>query len=400
MRTPRRRRRWLAVLLLLVAVAALESIPGVPGHDQAALVAELAVADAGGAARTLPPFRVDATGQPCAIIETRYGVGNHLLRNRAIGWYASIWPSYHALDALSLASLVPGRTACAEAVEADLSAIDANYWDESPGPVPPAFDQGPNPFHVRSDPPRVDDSLWMGLALVAGYSETGRRPFLDRAEAVLRLAGANWDPRRGGVYWEDHTGRATNQYKSLVSNAPAVVLGADLYLDTGDARYLDRSRQIYSWLQANLRDPRTGLYDDGVDDHTGVPKVKTTKLTYNQGIMLGAMVALSTVDPKAYPLHDALRFAEGAMAYFAAHGSYGQPGFDSIWGEELLCAAGRAGDAGFTHAALASVRAAIRRAPGGAGDLLGASSETALHELARLPSSGYTRLPACDVRRH
>jgi hypothetical protein len=378
------------VVLVVVVLAGFESIPGVFGHGQAALSAELVASDAVAGASKIDPFGHNASTAPCANLESTFGLGNRLFKNRRFGFYASIWPSYQALSALYVTSLLPGNSACSTDFGESLQAIDDNYWSPSSPGALGAYDQGPNAFHFTSDLPRVDDSLWMGLAVMQQYSRTRDPALLERAEAVFSLAQGNWARGIGGVYWEA-TG-AHNHARTVVSNAPAAILGVELYRQTGNVRYLTWSEMIVAWLTAELRDRATGLFNDNIDDHGGRTTVDKAKYTYTQGMMVGAMAALSTVDPARYPISDAIEFADTSMAYFDAHRSYGQPGFDMIWAENLLWTAGLYQNAGFTAQTNGAVLRALRAEPTSRGDLLTASSETALRELSRLPQDQYDKL--------
>ncbi len=378
------------VALAVVILAGLESIPGVFGHDQAALAAEIVASDAATAASKIDPFGHHTSMEPCADLESTFGVGNHLFKNRQFGFYASVWPSYQALSAFYLTSLFPGKSACSTAFGESLQAMDENYWSQSlPGGLG-AYDQGPSAFHFTSDLPRVDDSLWMGLAIMQQYSKTKDPALLERAEEVFSLAQGNWARGIGGVYWEA-TG-ATNHARTVVSNAPAAILGVELFRQTGDLRYLTWSEMIVAWLDAELRDPTTGLFNDNIDDYGGRTRIDTTKYTYTQGMMVGAMTALSTVDPTNYPIRDAVELTERSLAYFDAHRSYGQPGFDLIWAENILRTAGLYKNATFTTETRNAVARALTAEPNGRGDLLTVSSETALRELAKLPPDQYDKL--------
>jgi hypothetical protein len=388
-----RRRRWrrrLAIVVLAVVVASgVGSVPGVPGHAQAALAAQLAVSDAGAAVGKVVPFLAAHPTGACARLESDFGVGNHVFKNDELGLYASVWPSFQALDALYVTSLLPGGGECYRDFQQNLEAIDDTYGDEYLSGFPPGYDQGPRALHLDSDLPRVDDSLWMGLTLMRAYARSSNPALLGRAEDVFALAQRNWDPRAGGVYWEVHAPGASDEGKVVVSNAPAVILGVQLYVRTRNPMYLRWSERIFDWLHEHLSDPATGLYNDHVDDSTHPVTVDTTKYTYNQGVMVGAMVALSAVDPAGYPLGNAVELAEKAMAYFGEHHSYGQPGFDVIWAENVLGLASRYGNAAFTSQARQSVGLAIRAAPANPGDLLDTSSELALGELTRLAPRTY-----------
>lgn len=386
----RRRRRHsrprlaAAVLAVVVISGGVESVPGFPGHAQAALAAQLAVSDAGAAAGKVIPFLAAHPAGACARLESRFGAGNHVFKGGELGLYASVWPSFHALDALYVASLLPGSGECYRDFRQNLKAIDATYWDEYLSGFPPGYDQGPRALHLNSDLPRVDDSLWMGLTLMRAYARDSNPALLKRAEDIFALARSNWDSRAGGVYWEEHAPGASDKGRAVVSNAPAVTLGVQLYLRTRNPMYLRWSERIFGWLHAQLFDPATGLYNDHVTGSTHTVTVDTAKYTYNQGVMVGAMVALSEVDPAGYPLGNAVRLADKAIAYFGVHHSYGQPGFDVIWAENVLALAGRYGNAAFTSQARQSVGLAIRAAPANPGGLMNMSSELALGELTRL----------------
>lgn len=391
---PRPRRRWRRRLgvtgLVVVALVALESSPGVFGHDQAALSVQLVASDAAAAVSKVDPFRHDRSADVCSDLRSTFGVGNNLFKNRQFGFYASIWPSYQALSAFSVTSLRSHDSTCSADFGQALTAIDDNYWDTSVPGSPAAFDQGPNPFHFRSDLPRVDDSLWMGLAMMQQYSDRPAPALLTRAEAVFHLAVANWAGPGGGVYWEA-TG-ANNRSRAVVSNAPAAILGVELFRQTGDPRYLGWSKRIVGWLERTLRDPASGLYDDNVTDHGGRADLAPAKFTYTQGVMVGALGMLSTVDPARYPRSDAVELADRSMAYFDAHRSYGQPGFDLIWAESLLWAAGLEQDPAFTARARGALARVVATEPSRGDDLLTASSVTGLRALADLDPARYDQL--------
>lgn len=387
----RGRRRWLVVLLVAVVGVAVESVPGVPGYDASALSAELVASDAGAVASRIDPFD-SQPHNPCARIEASYGVGNHLLKDDGFGFYASIWPSYQALNAFYLASLLPGDGQCARDFDRTLRAVDDTYWSDALGGSPAAYDQGPAALHIPGDLPRVDDSLWMGVTLSEAYDRTGKKPLLERAEGVFALGRANWDPRRGGIYWEDHAPGATDLDKAVVSNAPAAITAIDIYLATGRRSYLDWGEKIVGWLRTHLFDRSDDLYDDHIDDHRSPPVVGRAKFTYNQGIMVGALGLLSTISPSAYPLRDAVALAQRAMRYFRSHHSYGQPAFDVVWARNVLWLASLYHRPSFTAQARASLRAAIGAEPKSAGSLLDVASEMALDELTKLAPARYGRL--------
>lgn len=357
---------------------------------------ELTASDFTAAVTRAVPFLRHHPTRPCANLESEFATGNHLLRGNEIGWYATTWSSYQALNALYMASLLPGNGECKGDFEDNVRAIDAHYWDTSYAPAPAAFDQGPTALHFHLDPPRVDDSLWMGLTADKAYLITGDPSYLGRAKAVFQMAIGNWDSAKGGIYWENHADGGTDPEKAVVSNAPAVVLGAALYQQTGEARYLTGSTRILDWLESTLLDPRTGLYDDHVDDSTRPATIDRVKFTYNQGVVIGALAALATIDPGHYSLSDAVQLAYRSMAYFRAHRNYGQPAFDAIWGQYLLWTAGLYGNPAFVRQAQSSIDLALRADGSPPGDLLNKGAGMAFQELARMPPGEYGELS--DVR--
>ena len=80
------------------------------------------------------------------------------------------------------------------------------------------------------------------------------------------------------------------------------------------------------------------------------------------------------------------------MAYFDAHQTYGQPGFDMIWAENILWTAGLSKHAAFTAETRSTLASVLAAEPKSRGDLLTASSETALRELAKLPPGQYDKV--------
>jgi hypothetical protein len=385
-------RRWFLVVVLIVAAGLfVESFPGAPDHDVAALLSQLAASDAGDLASKVNPFDSEP-GNSCDRIESTYGVGNHLLKNDPFGYYASIWPSYQALEAFSLVSLDEPSSNCTRDFEQALKAIDNDYWSDGVRGLPAAYDQGPAALHASSDLPRVDDSMWMGMLLMEAYHHSKQEPLLERATAVLALGRANLDKRRGGIYWEDHAPGAQDWDKSVVSNAPAAVTAIDLYLATGRRTYLDWGEQILTWLEAHMLDHRDGLYDDHINEHPFPATVDRAKLTYNQGIMVGALALLNTISPQAYPLNDALSLAQRAMRYFRGHHSYGEPAFDLVWEKNVLWLAHLYRRPSFTAQARASLEAAFKAEPSHPKGLLEVSSEIALHALSKLSPDDYRAL--------
>jgi len=130
-----------------------------------------------------------------------------------------------------------------------------------------------------------DDMAWLALAL----ERADRRLGLGRPPVVRLLARqllTAWSGELGGgIPW-----RRGDEFKNAPANGPAAILLAR----TG---FLDRAVTTVDWIDARLRDPRTGLIRDGawpgVPEGTDAIRIETPIYTYNQGVVLGAEVELA-----------------------------------------------------------------------------------------------------------
>lgn len=169
-----------------------------------------------------------------------------------------------------------------------------------------------------------DDNIWIGIDMVDLYVLTGDAKYLDRAELVWKfvLSGTD-DIMNGGVYWKE--GQKT---KHTCSTAPAAVLGAKLYQATGKQQYLDQSENYYQWVKETLQDPSDNLYWDsaGLADEnnpdSGI-EIDTPKYIYNSGQPIQAAALLYEITNESKYLEDAQLVAEAAhKRWFTPFRSY------------------------------------------------------------------------------
>lgn len=141
-----------------------------------------------------------------------------------------------------------------------------------------------------------DDENWMTLALIRAYDLSHDAKYLDEAKALYADIEAAWDttccgPHPGGIWWDrPHTQKAT------AANAGPVIAGVRLAARTNNAAYLTFAKQVYAYWLANMVDPTTfAVSDDIRPDGT----IKKYRFTYNEGLVIGAAVALygATQDP-------------------------------------------------------------------------------------------------------
>ncbi len=263
---------------------------------------------------------------------TKFGTHNELMleRSREIGAeYALVWPYSRAIEATYAMRFVPGAgNEPRERHKNMLGGLEA-YWSDKPEGHKPGYDPGLialnsnyvsilKPFVESEGPDRyVDDNLWAGQILMREYWETKDGRLLHRAKQVFELAVDQWDHVQGGIYWKQQFSNEKAHGRGIVSNAPAIMLGVELYkalyAATGDQTCLEFCDKTYRWVQDNLKDSSDGLYYDN-KDFTG--RVGTEKFTYCQGVMIGAMVKLNEIDPDRYALDPAVKLANDSLIHF------------------------------------------------------------------------------------
>lgn len=134
------------------------------------------------------------------------------------------------------------------------------------------------------------DECWMGTTLTRAYDLTGNAKYLNQATALYADIMTGWDTTccgtaPGGPWWDK-----TKTQKATAANAGAALLGARLYRRTGNSLYLNFARQVYGYWYTNMVNPSTHQVCDHIlPDGTKV----WWKFTYNEGLMIGASVALN-----------------------------------------------------------------------------------------------------------
>jgi len=157
-----------------------------------------------------------------------------------------------------------------------------------------------------------DDETWMTLALIRAYDVTGRGEYLDRAEALFGdiMASASdsscCGPTPGGLWWDrKHTSKAT------ASNAGPVIAGARLAARKQKPAYLEFAKKTYAYWFQRMVNPTTHQVADHIDPNGNVV---WWKLTYNEGLMIGASLELYRATKEASYLtnaHDVASFMLG-----------------------------------------------------------------------------------------
>ncbi|MGH3257199.1 MAG: glycoside hydrolase family 76 protein [Streptosporangiaceae bacterium] len=135
-----------------------------------------------------------------------------------------------------------------------------------------------------------DDNAWWALAWIAAFDLTRNTRYLQAAKTIFAHNTAGWDTTCGGGLWWT----TARTYKNAITNELFLTLAAQLHLRTpGDSGYLTWAQRAWEWFKASGLIGTTGLVNDGLSSacqNNGGPT-----WTYNQGVILGGLGALSEI---------------------------------------------------------------------------------------------------------
>lgn len=134
----------------------------------------------------------------------------------------------------------------------------------------------------------IDDTGWWALAWIRAYDLTGDQRYLQTARAGVDFMWRYHDDACGGGLWWS----TTREYKAAVANELFIKAAAELDVRLGGGTdYLPRAVQVWEWFD------RTGMINDELLINDGLEPVTCVNnldaaWTYNQGVVLGGLVAL------------------------------------------------------------------------------------------------------------
>lgn len=220
-------------------------------------------------------------GVPGTLIAEPTAPAPRNIRERITGW--NYWWQAHLLDAFVDAGhrcLSLGRTSDAKRwVEQGTRLLRGIRWHN--------FGTYRNDFY--------DDMAWLALAAERlnglSHAVTGRGcPNAQEAGRALypQFEQAHTPEAGGGVFWNK-----SENFKNTPANGPIALAWAR----AGQAQ---KARELLDWLKESLWDPQKG-YLDGLRlelqrDGSREPRVEGAEFSYNQGIVLGALLGTPGAD--------------------------------------------------------------------------------------------------------
>lgn len=172
-----------------------------------------------------------------------------------------------------------------------------------------------------------DDDGWWALAWIDAYDVTGNPAYLSMAETIFTAITGAWDSTcGGGVWWS-----TAHTYKNAIPNELFLAIAAKLANRTAgsaSATYLNWAQQEWTWFKNSGMINAKNLVNDGLNSSN--PSACTnnggTIWSYNQGVILGALVELFHADNDPSLLPQAEAIANAAIANLAQNGILTDPG--------------------------------------------------------------------------
>jgi predicted alpha-1,6-mannanase (GH76 family) len=135
-----------------------------------------------------------------------------------------------------------------------------------------------------------DDEGWWALAWIAAYDGTGDAQYLGMSQRIFSDMFTGWDSTCGGGIWWNKD----RKYKNAIANELFLSVAANLAARTTGAQQasnLDWAKREWTWFSGSGMINSESLINDGLN--SSCQNNGQTTWSYNQGVILGGLAALS-----------------------------------------------------------------------------------------------------------
>jgi predicted alpha-1,6-mannanase (GH76 family) len=157
-----------------------------------------------------------------------------------------------------------------------------------------------------------DDEGWWALAWIGAYDWTGRKEYLNTATEIFDDMSKGWDSTCGGGIWWSKA----RTYKNAIANELFLSVAANLASRVRNpgqqSADLSWAQKEWSWFSQSGMINAQNLINDGLT--SGCRNNDARTWTYNQGVILGGLSALSAQSHDPALLTTAQSIALAAIA--------------------------------------------------------------------------------------
>lgn len=220
--------------------------------------------------------------------------------------YSYLWPYSGSLSAVTALYEAENDSEYLDLLENTVLPGLEKYYDTRRSPDAYASYINTAPLSDRF----YDDNVWIGLDFTDLYLSTGDQRYLNKAESIWKFIESGTDDQSGGgIYWCEQNRKT----KNTCSNAPGAVYALKLFEATKDSSYFYQGKKLYQWTKTNLQDTVDYLYFDNIDLRG---KVDERKFAYNSGQMMQASSLLYKFTSEDDYLKDSQQLAEACHQFF------------------------------------------------------------------------------------